>query len=152
MREIVKFWRFNGIKIVMFLDDDWGINHTFDSAIEYVNFVRNSLYQAGLIVNVEQSVWVPVQNPEWIGLLWKCSNYSISIPSRRIDDLKTSLFEILNSLPFVTSRKLAQCAGRVISMPVIGNIVRFMTIFLYIQICSGRSWDILFLLKSNNLC
>ncbi|XP_052797745.1 uncharacterized protein LOC128229889 isoform X1 [Mya arenaria] len=153
LREMVKFWRFNGIKIVMFLDDGWGTNKSCDLATRDAIFVKDSLNRAGLIINDEKSVWLPVQNLEWIGLLWNSIDYSISIPARRIEDFKMLLLEFLNSLHIVSARSLAKCTGKVISMmPVIGNIARLMTRFMYIQICSRTSWDFPFSLEIDCPC
>jgi len=48
---MVKYWRYHGIKIVMFLDDGWGTNSALENTREDALFVRNSLQQAGFVVN-----------------------------------------------------------------------------------------------------
>ena len=42
VRPLVKYWRFNSIKIACFLDDGLGIDNTFEKALEKSTFVSNS--------------------------------------------------------------------------------------------------------------
>ena len=91
LREIIKYWRFNGIKMVMFLDDGWGTNSNIENATQDANFVRNTLHEAGLVINEEKSIWIPVQRLEWVGLIWGNQMFSIEIPDRRTLDIKNTL-------------------------------------------------------------
>jgi hypothetical protein len=75
LREMVKYWRLNGIKIVMFLDDGWGSNKTFEQTKADSYFVKNSLEMAGFLINQEKSIWFPVQELEWIGIFWNSENF-----------------------------------------------------------------------------
>ena len=49
-------------------------------------FVRNSLEEAGIVINYDKSVWEPVQKLEWLGLFWDSEQFSLYIPDRRIND------------------------------------------------------------------
>ncbi|XP_045208922.2 uncharacterized protein LOC123560830 [Mercenaria mercenaria] len=139
---MVKYWRSNGIKIIMFLDDGWGTNKTYDLTLSDSVFVKKSLIEAGFVINDEKSIWVPAQILEWIGICWNSVDFSISIPSRRVNDCILTLDTILNRIPLVTARLLAQCAGKIISLsPVFGNLTRLMTRYLYLEIETRKSWD-----------
>ncbi|XP_053400756.1 uncharacterized protein LOC128557413 [Mercenaria mercenaria] len=150
---MVKYWRTHGLKIVMFLDDGWGCNKNLELTIVDSNFVKVSLEQAGFVINKEISVWYPVQELEWIGILWNSKRFCISIPDRRVSDLKKCLKSLLNGLPFVTARNLAKVTGKIISMmAVIGNLSRLMTRFLYKEIETRHSWDFHYKLSHRHPC
>ena len=54
VRPLVKYWRFNSIKIACFFNDGLGTESTFEKALEKSAFVSNSLTRAGFIVNSEK--------------------------------------------------------------------------------------------------
>jgi len=142
LRPLVKFWRENGIKVVLYLDDGFGMSQNREICIEDSLFVKNSLIEAGFLVNEEKSIFDPVTSLEWLGINWNSKDFSLSIPQRRINDLFTSLHSVFDKFPCFTARFLAQVVGRVISMtPVIGNVARIMTKYCYMAIESRKSWD-----------
>ena len=153
LREMVKYCRSHCIKIVMFLDDGWGTNSNRHLFSADAVFVKNSLLKAGFVINLEKSIWEPVQKLEWLGLFWDSERFSLYIPDRRVDDLRCSLIELFSHLPKVTARKLAPCVGKIISiLPVIGNNARLMTRRCYVVIENRLSWDSTICLESNDFC
>lgn len=153
LREMVKYWRSHGIKIVMFLDDGWGTSFSFESAQVDASLVRNSLLKAGFIINEEKSVWVPVQRLEWIGILWDSVQFSISIPDRRISDCIDCLTYVLENKNSFSARTLARCTGKIVSMkPVFGNLVRLMTRFMYMVIEGRKSWECPLIIHQDHPC
>lgn len=153
LREMVKYWRNYGIKIIMFLDDGFSTNKTLQLASADAIFVRQSLIQAGFVINNEKSIWAPVQMIEWIGIFWDSIEFSISIPMRRIEDCLLQFSTLLSNMPFVTARILAQCTGKIMSLsPVFGNITRLMTRYLYMEIETRKSWNFVYELQSTSSC
>jgi len=71
------------MKIVMFLDDGWGTNKTFENATSDSPFVHDSLLKAGFVINQEKSQWLPVQRIEWIGILWDSIDFCIRIKANK---------------------------------------------------------------------
>ena len=61
LRPLVKFWRFNGIKIVVFLDDGCGMGESLQTAKGHSLFVQTSLRNAGFVANFTKSLWEPTQ-------------------------------------------------------------------------------------------
>lgn len=103
-------------------------------------FVKQSLIDAGFLINEDKSIFTPIQSLE--SIVWNSLDYSLSIPDRRINDLVDALKYLLSKLPFITARLLAQVTGRIISIsPVIGNVTRLMTRYCYMTIESRLSWD-----------
>ena len=55
----VKFWRREGIKICVYIDDGLEASPSLDIALDEAEFVKNSLTRCGFIINSEKSVWQP---------------------------------------------------------------------------------------------
>ena len=142
LREMVKYWRRNSIKIVLYLDDGFGMAHGKDECKKNAIFVKKSLNSAGFLINEQKSIFSPVKELEWFGIIWNSSEFLVKIPERRIDDMLRALQIGLSDFSSLTARKLAQIVGRIISMsPVIGNISRLMTRYSYMCIESRITWD-----------
>jgi len=79
---------------------------------------------------------------EWLEIIWNSSDFTLSIPKRRVDDLLNSLNSVFEISPRMSARTLAQITGRIISLsPVIGNISRIMTRYCYMSIENRSAWD-----------
>jgi len=61
LRPLVKFWRFNGVKMVIYLEDGCGTSDSLEVAKQHTQFVRLSLKDAGFAINSSKSNWDPVQ-------------------------------------------------------------------------------------------
>ena len=68
LRALVKCWRSNGIKIVVFLDDGCGKGDSLPMAKQNSLFVQSSLNSAGFVANSAKSLWNPTQVLVWLGL------------------------------------------------------------------------------------
>ena len=90
----------------------------------------------------------------WLGLNWNLVIGTISITDRRICKFIALIdHKFLLSAPYVTARDCAVIAGHVMSMsPVLGNLTRLKTRFLYKVIESRRSWDFRFNIGLHNDC
>ena len=64
----VKFWRFNGVKIVVFLDDGCGKGDSLQIAKRHSLFAQSSLSNTGFEANSTKSLWDPSQSLVWLGL------------------------------------------------------------------------------------
>ncbi|XP_071160888.1 uncharacterized protein [Mytilus edulis] len=139
---MVKYWRENGVNIVLYLDDGLGMDEGYKNCKDTSEFVKSSLKLAGFIVNEEKSIFEPVQCLEWLGLIWDSKDFTLKVPERRIKDTKNSLDIILKSFSNLNARMLAQFAGRIISMsPVMGNVTNLMTRHIYFAIENRKTWD-----------
>ena len=144
LRPMVKYWRENSVKIVLYLDDGFGMNTDEEQCIKDSNFVRQSLLDAGFLLNYYQSIFKPVKIMEWLGIIWNSHNFTLSIPERRVNDMLSFLNCVCETFPRITDRTLAHITGKIISMsPVIGNLSRLMTRYCYMAIVKRFSWDTL---------
>jgi hypothetical protein len=76
LKTLVKFWRQNGINIVLYLDDGLGIGSSLRDCSQNSVFVRQSLIDAGFLINEDKSIFTPVQSLEWLGIVWNSLDYS----------------------------------------------------------------------------
>lgn len=151
LRPLVKYWRENSVNIVLYLDDGFGMNVNEQKCIKDAQFVKHSLLDAGFLINEEKSVFSPVKMLEWLGIIWNSSDFTLSIPKRRVSELLNSLNSIFEIFPRMTARTLAQITCRIISMsPVIGNISRIMTRYCYMSIENRSAWDAPLILSNEN--
>ena len=75
----------------MYLDDGLAFADSRYQCENVSIFIQSTLDKAGTQINFDKSVFEPVQVIQWPGLILNSSEFTISIPDRRIDDLKTSL-------------------------------------------------------------
>lgn len=142
LRSMVRYWRACNIRIVLYLDDGLVMAQTFEECQSISDFIQKSLEQAGLFINHKKSVFSPVQEIEWLGIIWNSIEFNISIPERRIKDVEETLSRFIDMLPHVSARCLAKVAGKIMSLhSVLGNICRLMTRFSYMEIVLRKSWD-----------
>ena len=88
-----------------------------------------------------------------MGLNWDLLSGSISISDRRISNFIAFIDKFLQSAPYVTARDCASITGHIMSMsPVLGNLTRLRTRFLYKVIDSRSTWDSRFNIGLHNDC
>ena len=143
LRPLVKFWRFNGLLIVIYMDDGIYISVTLQEARRSSKFIRQSLIKAGFVPNPEKCTWEPTESSEWLGLLLDTHAGELKIPTRRIESLLSRVENVFQSYPFSTPRKLASVTGKIISMsPVLGSgVSHLMSRHMYYTIESRLTWD-----------
>ena len=69
-RPLVKWWRFHGIRIVLYLNDDFSTTPSRLQSLKNSVLVKNSLISLGFLPNGEKSVWIPTQTCEWLGMIF----------------------------------------------------------------------------------
>jgi hypothetical protein len=69
LKTLVKFWRQHGINTVLYLDDGLGIGSSLRNCSHDSVFVRQSLIDAGFLINEDKSIFTPVQSLEWLGIV-----------------------------------------------------------------------------------
>ena len=142
LRPMVKYWRENNAKIVLYLDDGLAFASSYSDCMALSEFIQRSLKDAGFLVNYEKSIFTPVKVLEWLGIMWDSEKYTISIPDRRIEDTVNTLQRVIARFPCLTARELAQAIGKVISMsPVMGNVCCIMTRYSSMEIAKRLYWD-----------
>ena len=59
---MVKYWRKNAINIVLYLDDGFGMSDSFGECQQDSVFVKQSLVDAGFLINEEKSIFFRTQS------------------------------------------------------------------------------------------
>lgn len=90
MRPLVAKWRGEGKKVIMFLDDGFGCGDTRSNTNVLSNEVEQDLLDSGFIPKADKSLWIPVQELQWLGAIINSLEFTIRVPQHRIDkDLVT---------------------------------------------------------------
>jgi len=142
LRPLVKHWRSQAYRMVVYLDDGWGFSESFDACFNLSETVRKDLISAGLFINDEKSIWVPTQKLTWLGFVWDTKHLLLQIPDEKLSTFKDDVSNLHLNMSKLTPRKLAKITGKIISfMPSLGNICRIMTRNLLMIIATSNNWD-----------
>ena len=141
LRTLVKKWRKEGIKIVLYLDDGLLISDTEKQAVKNVINIRKDLKDAGLIVNEDKSNWLPSQELIWLGFIINSKNNSISVPCSKISNIKAEI-KHLTLKKTLSARQLARVIGKITALhPVLGGIVYLKSKNCQLWISEQLSWE-----------
>lgn len=145
MKPLKKYWRIQGLCIAIFLDDGWAFFRDRESCRIKARDVRADFYNAGFVVNEDNSVWEPTQALDWLGITWNFVLGSLEIVERRIVKIINTIDRIIDADFQVSARELASFTGRIISTgPVVGNIGRIMTRHCVLSTLCRDNWIILY--------
>lgn len=145
-REVVKYFRSQGIKLVMYLDDGLGGSHSFDSACIVAEHISKCLQSLGFLLAEEKCCWLPNQTQQWLGFMWDMKVGKLRVTEDRMDRLHIKLDSVSEKIDsenlVVSVRFLAGIVGQIISnQPVFGYTVRLKTRHMYDCILSRVSWS-----------
>ena len=102
--------------------------------------MKQELESASFVVNIEKSQWDLAHSIEWLGFIVDLSKGEFSVPSHKLDTLKSKLLE-LKSAEEAGARQIASITGSIISMSLaLGSVSRLMTRSLYAVLNSRISW------------
>jgi hypothetical protein len=128
LRPLVKFWRSQSIKLVLYLDDGFGVSDNLQLSSRQAIQVKSDLISSGLVPNKDKSIWTPVQSLEWLGFVWNLTNCTLSVPDRKLFDLQELISIVLQNCCKIRARTLAKVCGKIIAMsPALGHVTQIMT-------------------------
>ena len=140
LRPLVRYWRGQGIRIVVYLDDGLGAATGKTEAANISKIVQSTLEQAGFVLNREKSVWQPTQRLQWLGFVIDMTLGQIEVPQAKISGLLDLLGKTAHAT-HVSARQLASIVGKIISMGLaVGPVSRLMTRSLYALLESRIAW------------
>ena len=140
LRPLVKHWRGQGIRAIVYLDDGIVAAKGESSARGTSNKIQEDLEKAGFVVNIAKCEWEPSQVCTWLGFVINLSEGHIEVPQEKIDDLR-SLIKEATQQTVHTARYIASIVGKIISMSIaLGPVARLMTRSLYSLINSRKAW------------
>lgn len=140
MRQLVKKWRSQGIKCVMYLDDGIGGDKS-GKATKIRDIVISDVNSSGLTINLEKSSLTPETRKQWLGLIIDTKLTMFFVPQIKIEKLIDAI-DVILKFETVTARSIAKIAGNIASMSLaVGPLSNLFTRQLYKFIESRSSWD-----------
>ena len=140
LRPLVKHWRSQGLRAILYLDDGIVAVSSRDAAVEASHKVRQDLKDAGLVEHIDKCNWTPVQQITWLGFFLDLEKGQIFVPTEKVEQLKSQLEQVQHS-PTLKARDLASIIGKLISISLaVGPTARLMTRSLYAALNSRQFW------------
>ena len=104
LRPMNKYWRSQGHRIIIYLDDGWGVEFNFNICKAFADRVRQDLESAGFFINKEKSVWEPSRRLKWLGFVWDLNTFSLEIPLEKITRFKNDIILAMSELSVLSER------------------------------------------------
>ena len=143
-RPLITKWRGEGKRVLMFLDDGFGCDTSFDETTILGSCIKEDLIRSGFVPKVEKCIWIPVQNMQFLGCDLNSDTGIINIPSSKVKKALQTIDSFISSIikhRRVHVKMLASFVGQIISMStVLGPISQIMTRYLSMDISSALSW------------
>ena len=154
-RPLIAKWRGEGKRAIMYLDDGFACGKGNEYMQRVSSDIKNDLLLSGFVPKVDKSCWEPVQQLTWLGADLDSEQFSISIPSKRIEKLLDCMQRLQGSIinnKHVQVRSVASVVGQIISMGiVVGSVSQIMTRSLSIDILNARTWNSYIKLSSESM-
>ena len=149
VRCLVKRWRSLSIKIVVYLDDGLGVEETKQLALEKSKIVYTDIEKSGFVLNIDKTIFEPTQELIWLGMGVDLNENEMFVPIEKISTLRTLIENMIQSKR-CTARQLARVTGKINSTYlVLGSIVRLMTKYAHMAICTRVHWDMYFAIEND---
>jgi predicted membrane chloride channel (bestrophin family) len=84
LRPLVAYWRRQSIKVVLYLDDGFGIAENNELCYEHAQVAKNDIVRSGLVPNKDKSIWKSSQTIEWLGFLWDLKLCILRVPEKKV--------------------------------------------------------------------
>ena len=138
MRELVMFWRRDGIKLLPYLDDFMFMKSGFWQCVRLARRMERDFVRAGLMINVPKCHSIPAQQRRQLGFDVDSAQGKFQVPADRWEALRVSAGALLSARHGrVQARSLARLTGTVISMHLSwGPVTQLYTRHLYALINS----------------
>ena len=127
LRPLVRRWRYQGIRCVVYLDDGINLAPTISDCNRTTEVMTTDLDKSGLLINLPKSNLTPTQCTEWLGTTIDTRTMLFSVLSRKIDELISFASNVTNSIG-TAQRILNAITGKLQSMHLsVGPLVRLQT-------------------------
>ena len=140
LRPLVKFWRKQGLRALLYLDDGIVAVAGKEAAERASRKVREDLVRAGLVEHSAKCAWEPSQQAKWLGFNLDLVQGQIAVPEEKIKALKAYLRQVTDEV-VPKARDLASVTGKIMSMSLaIGPVSQLMTRSMYALLSSRQYW------------
>ena len=139
VRPLVRYWRGQGLRTVVYLDDGIFAVDGNEAAFRASEAVREDLRKAGFVAHVEKSQWEPTRKLIWLGFELDLEEGKIKVPRDKLTRIQGILQSTTGNK--ISARALASLIGKIVALYiVIGPVVRLMTRSLYTVLNSKTLW------------
>ena len=94
LRPLVKYWRSQGLRVVVYLDDGIVASGSELKAGKDIIRIQRDLDRAGFVANMAKCKWTPSQQCSWLGFDVDLHQGILSVPQEKIDALKMHLEQV----------------------------------------------------------
>lgn len=134
MRPLISKWRSHGIKILVYIDDGFGVADSKDIAQRQSTLTKQDLQSAGFLVQNEKCKWQVSQQLRWLGFDVDLRFPTISVPLEKVEALRAMIRNVLIWRK-VTAHELCRLAGKILSLRlVLGDVCTILTKAIYLEI------------------
>ena len=114
LKPVYAYLRQRGHIVSGYIDDSFIMSNSFDSCVDSVDCTASLLTSLGFCINVSKSVTCPSQELEHLGFVLNSVDMTVSLPTRKVDNLIRKCKHALNAVRF-TIRELAELIGILVS-------------------------------------
>jgi len=145
LRPVVRHWRAQGYKIVVYLDDGILGASSYDKCVRLAGIVQKDLTDLGFLLAEEKCNWVPAQKVKWLGHMIDCELGEVKVTEERL--IRTECFlsnmieQVANGKVCFEAKILASVLGQIQSMKgALSFNVDIMTKFSFMCLNRKSSW------------
>ena len=113
LRILVSYWKGEGHKVIMYLDDGIGGHSKYRKARVLSQYLQKSLPELGLLIACDQCLWELVFRLEWLGYCLDMSVARIYVMDERIKRLEAAIYLLLYQIRVHLSSKDTSETGRI---------------------------------------
>ena len=129
---LVKHWRIQGIRAVLYLDDGFVVASSQQAMCSLATTIRSDLDKCGFFIKEEKSQLDPHQAGELLGYSVDLENGVFSVPQKKVNGLLNLLHDIRSQHKCVSARAIARVTRTIISMGLaLGPVARLFSRHLY---------------------
>ena len=140
VRPLVRYWRGQGIRAVVYLDDGIVAVEGREAASRASEKVREDLSKAGFVAHAEKSHWEPTRNIVWLGFELDLEEGKVKVPKEKLMCLQ-EMMEGVKVEEKIPAKTLASLIGKIMALSIaVGPVARLMTRSLYTVLNSRTSW------------
>ena len=145
LRHIVKYWRSQGIRIILYLDDGFAVAKNPELAANIAFQVKQDLLDFGFLISEEKSDWTPKSHVTWLGHNFNFVDAIITLTDDRLNKILKKVNNILcasTQSDWIAVRTLASIVGSIQSSEgAVGNVAKLMTKYCHMCIETRWSWN-----------
>ena len=139
VRPLVRYWRGQGLRTVVYLDDGIFAVDGNEAAFRASEAVKEDLRKAGFVAHAEKSQWEPTRKLIWLGFELDLEEGKIKVPRDKLTRIQGILQSTTGNK--ISARALASLIGKIVALYIaVGPVVRLMTRSLYTVLNSKTSW------------